>query len=215
MTEQPKYIINDTMLLQWRTGCIRAMIPYNGDGDVCPGCQFDNKKRGGCDFDDDAMQKIFQSRPVSTLPGGAAPEPHFRIVETIPDENSLVIIGIKEDSNGAFVSRNAALDHIAWQHQHDAEIAQAARNEKVPPKPCFGEYKECPCDDECSVSWFCERFSVLFDYSNKISDDKVQAEREKVLNNLYRWVENANKKRFSLSELMMKIESLRHNKEQP
>jgi hypothetical protein len=69
MTEQPKeYTITTDMLLQWRTGCLRAMKPYNGDGDICPGCEFDNKKRRGCDFDDNAMQRIFQSRPVSTLP---------------------------------------------------------------------------------------------------------------------------------------------------
>jgi hypothetical protein len=39
-TEQPKeYIITTDMLLQWRTGCLRAMRPYNGDGDICPGCE--------------------------------------------------------------------------------------------------------------------------------------------------------------------------------
>lgn len=137
--------------------------------------------------------KQIRSRPVSTPPEGAAPE----LMQTV--------------YRCCEFYEAPTLDNP----KSGCKMVQAARNEKVPPKSCFGEYKECPCDDECSVSWFCERFSVLFDYSNKISDDKVQAEREKVLNNLYRWVENANKKRFSLSELMMKIESLRHNKEQP
>jgi hypothetical protein len=74
MTEQPKeYIITTDMLIQWRSGCCRMMRTYNGDGDICYGCPFDNKKRG-CDFDDDAMQKIFQSRPVSTPPVGVAPD---------------------------------------------------------------------------------------------------------------------------------------------
>src|SRR5271157_833791 len=54
------------------------------------------------------------------------PAPRFRIVESVPDKNNLIIIGIKEDPNGGFVSRNAALDHIAWQHNHDAAIAAAA-----------------------------------------------------------------------------------------
>ena len=61
MTDQQKYLIDDAMLLQWRAGCIRA-APINPD---CDGCEFDNETRGGCDFDDDEMQKIFQSRPYN------------------------------------------------------------------------------------------------------------------------------------------------------
>ena len=61
MTDQQKYLIDDAMLLQWRAGCIRA-APINPD---CNGCEFDNETRGGCDFDDDEMQKIFQSRPYN------------------------------------------------------------------------------------------------------------------------------------------------------
>ena len=60
---KPEYIIDDGMLLQWRVGCIRANAPFNPDG-ICGGCKYDNKERGGCDFDDDEMQKIFTSRPI-------------------------------------------------------------------------------------------------------------------------------------------------------
>ncbi|MFA5715659.1 MAG: hypothetical protein WC998_07960 [Candidatus Paceibacterota bacterium] len=59
MTE---YIIDDGVLATWRSGCINW-----GDKNPhtqCHGCKFDNKKRGGCDFDDDEMQKIFQSKPL-------------------------------------------------------------------------------------------------------------------------------------------------------
>ena len=74
MTEQPtEYIITPNMLLQWRVGCIRAMAPFDPDNKQCIGCKFNSKFGGGCNFDDDEMQKIFQSRPVSTLPKGTAP----------------------------------------------------------------------------------------------------------------------------------------------
>jgi hypothetical protein len=60
MTE---YIIDDGMLAAWRSGCINWR-DQNPEDSHCHGCKFDNKKRGGCDFDDYEMQKIFQSNPV-------------------------------------------------------------------------------------------------------------------------------------------------------
>jgi hypothetical protein len=60
MTE---YIIDDGMLAAWRSGCINWR-DQNPDSH-CHGCEFNNKKQlGGCDFDDDEMQKIFQSKPL-------------------------------------------------------------------------------------------------------------------------------------------------------
>lgn len=58
---QPEYIITCDMLATWRSGCIQWR-DKNPDA-KCYGCEYDNKKRGGCDFDDDEMQKIFQSHP--------------------------------------------------------------------------------------------------------------------------------------------------------
>ena len=64
MSDQQEYLIDDEMLTQWRVGCIRAAMPFDPEG-VCHGCKFDNKTRGGCDFDDNEMQKIFQSNPYN------------------------------------------------------------------------------------------------------------------------------------------------------
>jgi len=36
----------------------------------------------------------------------------FKIVESVPDKNGVVIIAIKLDENGSFDSRDAALDYL-------------------------------------------------------------------------------------------------------
>jgi hypothetical protein len=36
----------------------------------------------------------------------------FKIVESVPDKNGVIIIAIKPDENGTFNSREEALDHL-------------------------------------------------------------------------------------------------------
>jgi len=57
-----QYIIDDNMLATWRSGCIRWKD--NAPDTSCHGCEFDGKgaRKNCCEFDDDAMQKIFQSQ---------------------------------------------------------------------------------------------------------------------------------------------------------
>ncbi|MDD3019841.1 MAG: hypothetical protein PHX61_02525 [Alphaproteobacteria bacterium] len=66
--KQPKeYIITEHLIKSWREGCPR----YDSDvhpQDKCVGCQYDNKIRRACDFDDNEVEKRFRSRPVSTPP---------------------------------------------------------------------------------------------------------------------------------------------------
>jgi hypothetical protein len=64
MTEQTEYIITDDMLAAWRTGCVNWR---SQEDSKCYCCDFKGIgiRKGCCDFDDNAMQKIFQSHPVS------------------------------------------------------------------------------------------------------------------------------------------------------
>jgi len=66
MMKENEYIITDSMLMIWRAGCIRASVenPYPIE---CNGCKYDNRERRGCDFDDDAVQKMFQSRSLTEI----------------------------------------------------------------------------------------------------------------------------------------------------
>ena len=54
----------------------------------------------------------------------------YKIIETVPDKNGIILIGIKEDPDGAFVSREKAIEYIRREHEHDQQVAQAER-EKV------------------------------------------------------------------------------------
>jgi len=67
--KENKYIITDSMLMIWRAGCIRAASKEPDN--KCNGCKYDNKRRGGCDFDDDAVQRIFQSHPIGDDDNGS------------------------------------------------------------------------------------------------------------------------------------------------
>lgn len=60
------YIITETMLNQWRAGCLDISDPHM-DTDVCRNCQFRGKdvRAKCCDFDDNAMEQIFRSRPYT------------------------------------------------------------------------------------------------------------------------------------------------------
>jgi hypothetical protein len=64
-TQQQQYIIDIGMLMQWRVGCIN---PYELNPDInrCHGCEYRGKgaRKDCCDFDDEAMQKIFCSNPI-------------------------------------------------------------------------------------------------------------------------------------------------------
>ena len=67
MTEPLKpqeYIIDDTMLMTWRAGCVRY---YEYPEATCQKCEFAGKdqRNGCCEFGEDDMQKIFRSRPVA------------------------------------------------------------------------------------------------------------------------------------------------------
>jgi hypothetical protein len=70
MTEkqQQRYIIDDNMLMTWRAGCINPFDPCHDTPD-CRMCEYRGKgaREKCCDFDDDDMQKIFQSNPVGNF----------------------------------------------------------------------------------------------------------------------------------------------------
>ena len=66
---------------------------------------------GGCKFDTRARGPVEQRKVA------------FKIVESIPDKNGIVIIGIKEDRDGMFVSRDKALEYLQYRREHDAEVA--------------------------------------------------------------------------------------------
>lgn len=137
---QQEYTIDNEMLLQWRTGCFRANATFNPDG-VCAGCKFDNKKRGGCDFDDDDMQKIFQSRPHTSPP---APERKVictdsSVSESNPCNDNCMrctearVITAKEipglpECNGCETGVCCEACHV-WIKSHNAQIAKAAREQ--------------------------------------------------------------------------------------
>jgi hypothetical protein len=60
------YIITDTMLHQWRSGCYKDG-QINPNNDNCRTCRFEPKsgpREGCCEFDEDEMEKIFRSRPL-------------------------------------------------------------------------------------------------------------------------------------------------------
>jgi hypothetical protein len=50
----------------------------------------------------------------------------FKIIESIPDKNGIIIIGIKEDPEGAFVSREKALEYVKREHQIRISAAEKA-----------------------------------------------------------------------------------------
>ena len=70
MTPQPQqeYIITEDMIAAWRTGCVNWR-DKNPDS-LCYGCSFKGSggREGCCNFNDDEMQKIFQSRPHTSTP---------------------------------------------------------------------------------------------------------------------------------------------------
>ena len=61
-----QYIINETMLQTWRKGCLNPKIPHTDD-DTCKKCKYRGKglRKNCCDFDDNAMEDIFRSRPYN------------------------------------------------------------------------------------------------------------------------------------------------------
>lgn len=63
--KEPLFIISDDMIRQWRGACIKV-APFQEE-DQCKDCEYRGKgaRKGCCDFDDDAMEKIFRSRPYN------------------------------------------------------------------------------------------------------------------------------------------------------
>lgn len=61
-----EYVITEEMLKQWRGNCINLQNPHTND-DFCKKCQYRGKgsRKGCCDFDDNHMEDIFRSRPLS------------------------------------------------------------------------------------------------------------------------------------------------------
>jgi hypothetical protein len=55
-----QYLIDDEMLMQWRSGCV---IPATMYANKCKMCRFggESERENCCEFDDNEMQKIFQS----------------------------------------------------------------------------------------------------------------------------------------------------------
>ena len=64
MTKEPLYIISDDMIRQWRGACVK--VPPFQEVDQCKDCEYRGKgaRKGCCDFDDNAMERIFRSRPL-------------------------------------------------------------------------------------------------------------------------------------------------------
>ena len=60
------YIITEDMLKQWRGNCINLRNPHTND-DICKMCKYrgTGSRKGCCDFDDNHMEDIFRSRPLS------------------------------------------------------------------------------------------------------------------------------------------------------
>lgn len=64
---EPEYIITADMLSAWRSGCVDWK---SQEDSKCYCCDFrgTGSRKGCCEFDDDAMQKIFQSCPRDPAP---------------------------------------------------------------------------------------------------------------------------------------------------
>lgn len=71
-TKEPAYIVTESQLMIWRAGCIKAAV-FNPD-ERCDGCEFAGKESAGrkncCDFDDDAVEKMFRQHRVDDITVG-------------------------------------------------------------------------------------------------------------------------------------------------
>lgn len=123
-----KYIIDDDMLATWRSGCIQWR---NKNPDTqCHGCEYDNKVHRGCDFDDDAMQKIFQSNPLPDNDRGW--EQGFQDGQT----SALADCNVCREND-----RRQVLKHLRdFIKSHEIEAGCSDMNEK----PC--QDHDCRCD---------------------------------------------------------------------
>ena len=61
------YVISEDMLKIWRASCTNIQEPHTNN-ETCKGCKYRGKgnRRDCCDFDDDDMEEIFRSRPLSS-----------------------------------------------------------------------------------------------------------------------------------------------------
>jgi hypothetical protein len=67
---------------------------------------------------------------VKSRPYHPAPEQRYKIVESVP-KNGIIILGIKEDPDGAFVSRKMALVYIEREYQIRQEARQSEREKSI------------------------------------------------------------------------------------
>lgn len=79
---------------------------------------------------------------------------------------------------------------------HDTRSRPHTPPERIPMKSCFGKFMDCPCEDECGVSEFCEAHSKMpscgltdsqcYEVQNHEKAEAAKAERERVLDKLIR-----------------------------
>lgn len=65
--KEPLYIISEKMLRIWRESCVNLDNPHTSDTFCKKNCGYRGKggREGCCDFDDNAMEKIFRSHPYN------------------------------------------------------------------------------------------------------------------------------------------------------
>ena len=80
------------------------------------------------------------------------PSRGFKIVESVPDKNNILIIAIKEDPYGTFISREAALKYIVKENQLKDlhEHVEALCDEIVEYKPFYiAKYERQQKENKC------------------------------------------------------------------
>lgn len=80
----------------------------------------------------------------------------WKIIESVPDKNGFVFLGVKEDPNGPFVSRGKALDYIAREAQIRTDATAAAiekQRRRVFEKLTTGK---CVPDGDCTKCILCD-----------------------------------------------------------
>lgn len=99
---------------------------------------------------------------VRSRPYHPTPEQRYKMVESVP-KNGIIILGIKEDPDGAFVSRKMALTYIEREYQIRQESRQSEREEVIniivnvmksgqqcPHNSCINEQMSCV---DCWWQW--------------------------------------------------------------
>ena len=115
MTPRPQqYIIDDDDLAIWRSGCINWR---SREDTKCYGCEYAGveSRKGCCEFDDDEMQKIFQSRPAPLTE-------NQKMSKELREASKLYRAGLKDGAAQAReklfeairAERDPHLDYVDW-----------------------------------------------------------------------------------------------------